>query len=392
MSSSPLINRAAMVLRQVTDKRPADQVLREFVTTHREWSPIEKRALARMVFAYFRWFGWADQAESLQNQIEQIMEVQARFERDPASIKVEALAVRAVPAWVREELDCTPEFLRRLQREPVLWLRPRTGRHREVSRVLGDCEEVRVERRDSRFVFLDAASGPHCPPTAHAAWPDDCHLGLLRYGGRNDLFQTAPFREGEFEIQDIASQMVGRFCAPKAGQTWWDACAGEGGKLLHLSDLMGGKGLIWASDRSERRLEILKRRASRASAFNYRCAAWEGGAKLPTRTPFDGILVDAPCSGLGTWQRNPHARWTTSPRDVAELAEIQKTLLGNAASGLKPGGRLVYSVCTLTRSETVAVADAFSAQHTECEPVFRGTIWPQDLEGNGMFIAAWRKR
>ena len=392
MSSSPLIKRAAMVLRQVTERRPADQVLREVVTSHREWSAVEKRGLARVVFAYFRWLGWVDRSESMQRQVEQALEVQTRFDRDPASIKVEALAARAVPAWLRDELDLGPELLRHLQRDPALWLRPRTGRHRDVSLALGDCEEVRVERRDNRFAFLESGAAPHCPPTAHGVWPDDCHLGLLRYGGLNDLFFSAPFREGLFEIQDIASQVVGRFCAPQAGETWWDACAGEGGKLLHLSDLMGGKGLIWASDRSERRLEVLKRRASRAEVFNYRCAPWDGGVNLPTRTKFDGVLVDAPCSGVGTWRRNPHARWTTSPRDVAELAAVQKSLLRNAADSLKPGGRLVYAVCTLTRSETSAVADAFSAERADFDPVLRATVWPQDLDGNGMYLAAWRRR
>src|SRR6185503_9755757 len=132
----------------------------------------------------------------------------------------------------------------------------------------------------------------------------------------------------------------------------WDACAGGGGKTLHLSDLMENRGLIWASDREEWRLKKLKQRAARAKAFNYRAALWDGGAKLPTKTKFDGVLVDAPCGGIGTWQRNPHARWTTTAEDVEELSEVQGLLLANVAPSVKPGGKLIYSVCTLTRSET----------------------------------------
>jgi 16S rRNA (cytosine967-C5)-methyltransferase len=164
---------------------------------------------------------------------------------------------------------------------------------------------------------------------------------------------------------------------------------------MHLSDLMKNKGLLWASDRSMRRLAKLKERAARAKVFNFRAAQWEGGTKLPTKTKFDGILVDAPCSGIGTWQRNPHARWTTLPKDVQELAVIQKQLLENVAGSLKVGGRLVYAVCTLSRAETTAVADAFTAAHPELTPdVVLGrtpqlTLWPQDLNANGMFIAAW---
>jgi 16S rRNA (cytosine967-C5)-methyltransferase len=221
------------------------------------------------------------------------------------------------------------------------------------------------------------------------------------------LFKTPEFHAGEFEIQDIASQMVGWLCAPQPGETWWDACAGEGGKTLHLSDLMRNQGLLWASDRAEWRLKKLKRRAGRAKVFNYRSAFWDGGAKLPTKTKFDGVLVDAPCSGIGTWQRNPQARWTTTPDDVRELSEIQRRLLANAAPGVKPGGKLIFSVCTLSRAETTEVVEYFNASRPDFEPLalpeisggqrpFTSAaakiIWPQDLDGNGMFIAGWRRK
>src|SRR5580700_11122720 len=101
---------------------------------------------------------------------------------------------------------------------------------------------------------------------------------------------------------------------------------------------MQNKGLIWSSDRAEWRLKNLKRRAARAQVFNFRAATWDSGAKLPTKTKFDGVLVDAPCSGVGTWQRNPHARWTATVNDVRELTIVQEALLGRAAPSVKPGG------------------------------------------------------
>jgi 16S rRNA (cytosine967-C5)-methyltransferase len=117
------------------------------------------------------------------------------------------------------------------------------------------------------------------------------------------------------------------------------------------------------------------------------------------------VLVDAPCSGVGTWQRNPHARWTTTPADVQELSALQKDLLANVAPSVKPGGKLIYTVCTLTRSETDAVVADFNSRCPDFEPLelpkiseslptpgAAKTIWPQDLGGNGMFIAAWRKK
>ena len=153
-----------------------------------------------------------------------------------------------------------------------------------------------------------------------------------------------------------------------------------------------------------KRIDTLKRRAARAKLFNFRTEFWDGGSRLPTKVKFDGILLDAPCSGVGTWQRNPHARWTTTPDDVRELAATQLSLLNNVAGSLKPKGRLIYAVCTLTRSETTAVADAFAAAHPELEALplpiaaagapdpSRVTLWPQEINGNGMFIAGWRRK
>ena len=175
--------------------------------------------------------------------------------------------------------------------------------------------------------------------------------------------------------------------------------------MLHLADLMQNRGLIWASDRAEWRLARLKRRAARARLFNYRMRIWDGGSRLPTRSLFDGVLVDAPCSGIGAWQRNPHARWTTTPQDVEELSRTQQRLLAAVAPAVKPGGKLVYSVCTLTQAETVGVATALERERPEFEPWpvpspldpgeparAQHWFWPQDHGGNGMFVAVWRRK
>jgi len=117
--------------------------------------------------------------------------------------------------------------------------------------------------------------------------------------------------------------------------------------------------------------------------------------------------VDAPCSGIGTWQRNPQARWTTEPNDVRELSEIQKKLLTNIAPSVKPGGKLIFSVCTLSRAESTEVVENFNATQPDFEPLIwdpikfeerkvenasQVMVWPQDLNGNGMFIAGWRRK
>ncbi len=365
---------AAAIIAKSCREHPADAVLRTELKAAHGLSRHDASAVSRAVFAHFRWLGWTDEGAPLEQRIEQAQEFASRFKKSPASIPDAELLSKAVPEWVNGQVKVSAEWLRTLQAEPRIWLRARPGGAGELIQKLWHAE----------------ASG----------FPD-----AVAYEGGEDLFRTPEFQAGEFEMQDIGSQAVGRLCDPQPGATWWDACAGEGGKMLHLADLMQNKGLIWASDRAEWRLRRLKQRAARAKCFNYRAALWDGGAKLPTKTKFDGVLVDAPCSGLATWQRNPHARWTATLADVRELAVIQCALLAHAAAGVKPGGRLIYAVCTLTQAETEEVSSSFEGAFPEFEPLpspspfaptappqSRHWFWPQATGGNGMFVALWRRK
>ncbi|MBI5683929.1 MAG: RsmB/NOP family class I SAM-dependent RNA methyltransferase [Verrucomicrobia bacterium] len=374
----------ARVIAAASRAKPADAVLRETLRTAGGLTAAESREISRAVFAYYRWLGWLDRKLAVAEQVERALELARRFADAPERFSEGELLARAVPAWAVVELNVAPDWAAVIQSEPVLWLRARRGQGGKLAKKLGD-----------GAIHAQAAAAE----TGEFTLPD-----ALIYEGEEDLFRKKEFQAGEFEIQDIASQAVGLLCDPKPGETWWDACAGEGGKTLHLSDLMQNKGQIWASDRAEWRLKKLKLRAGRANCFNYRAVLWDGGERLPMRTKFDGVLVDAPCSGTGTWQRNPHARWTTTPEDVRELAAVQERLLANVAPAVKPGGRLIYSVCTLARSETSAVAKAFSKSHPEFAPAPLASpflpsaspspqlwLWPQDSGGNGMFVAVWRR-
>jgi 16S rRNA (cytosine967-C5)-methyltransferase len=375
MLTPAVIRIAEAVVQKVDRQNPADAVLRT-VLRRSQATPDMARRVSRAVFAFYRWQGWINQRDYLPRQFTAAWNLAERFQRSPRSFADDELRQRAVPDWIWHEVELMPEWLRAIQREPTLWLRARPGQAKTLADTLRDCR----------------SAGPG--PLADA----------LEYLGDLDLFATDAFQSGAFEIQDLSSQWVGWLCAPKPGETWWDACAGEGGKLLHLSDLMQNKGLIWASDRAAWRLDKLRKRAARSRAFNYRLAPWDGGERLPTKTRFDGVLLDAPCSGLGTWHRNPHARWTTRPEDVAELAALQSRLLVHAAAAVKPGGKLIYAVCTLTRAETTDVVQAFGKRCPEFKPLALADpfhprqpphpqlwAWPQDRRGNGMFVAAWTR-
>jgi 16S rRNA (cytosine967-C5)-methyltransferase len=355
---------------------PADAALRETLAAHRQLPPELTRLAAGLTFAYWRWFGWLDAAWPLGARVEQAAALAERFRQRPESVSNSALIARALPAWAFEEMEIGPASLRSFQAEPTLWIRARRGQAAALAAELKSC-------RPAGFPQLPEA---------------------LAYDGKADLYRSTAMGEGRLEIQDIASQAVGALCAPQPGETWWDACAGEGGKTLHLADLMDNKGLVWATDRSERRLTTLKRRIGRTKLFNWRSAHWEGAGTPPGRARCDGVLVDAPCSGTGTWGRNPHARWTVEPKDVAELADAQQKLLSVAAEAVKPGGRLVYAVCSLARSETAAVADAFEAAHPQfrplparspflpaADPAPRWRLLPEEGGGNGMFVALWQR-
>ncbi len=364
----------ARIIKKAGTEVAADLALRQELKRRRTISQEAAAQVSRGVFRHFRWLGWLNKDAEPELQMAQANGLEEAFRTRPNEITDAELRAKAVPAWTWDVLSADAQWLRALQTEPQLWLRARPG------------------HRDALAAKLNV--------TRPGPLPDS-----LVYDGGENLFKNRAFQSGEFEIQDLGSQAVGLLCAPEPGQFWWDACAGEGGKTLHLADLMQGKGLVYASDRAEWRLERLRMRASRAQCFNFRAVTWQGGSKPPTKTAFDGILVDAPCSGLGTWSRNPHARWTTTPKDVTELAVLQRSLLENVAPSLKPGGRLFYAVCTLTRAETTEVADAFTAQHPEFEPLpmvnpfapdsapsAQLTFWPQQTAGNGMFVAAWRKK
>jgi 16S rRNA (cytosine967-C5)-methyltransferase len=175
--------------------------------------------------------------------------------------------------------------------------------------------------------------------------------------------------EGLYQIQDEASMLMAHLLAAKAGETLLDGCAAPGGKTTHLAALTANKSRIIALDKHPHRVELIKNGSRRLGCSAIDARIWD-----LTETPdfiepesLDRILLDAPCSGLGVLRRNPESRWNRTSADIADLADLQKILLQRVAPLLKPGGTLLYSVCTFTSRETDEVVDDFLAT----QPGFR---------------------
>ncbi|HXV35820.1 MAG TPA: 16S rRNA (cytosine(967)-C(5))-methyltransferase RsmB, partial [Myxococcota bacterium] len=189
------------------------------------------------------------------------------------------------------------------------------------------------------------------------------------------------YLEGRFSVQDEASQLVVALLDPQPGERILDVCAAPGGKTTAIAERVGATGDVVALDRHARRLELLRRAGRRLGLENIRSFARDATRELADLAPaggFDRVLVDAPCTGLGTLRRNPDAKWRVRPGDCARLAQIQRAILANAASVLRPGGVLVYSVCTLLAEENEQIAEGFLQSARDFEPMPSSAL-PREL-------------
>jgi 16S rRNA (cytosine967-C5)-methyltransferase len=204
----------------------------------------------------------------------------------------------------------------------------------------------------------------------------------VRVEDRAGLFDSPPFRDGLVEVQDESSQAAVELCRPRPGERWLDLCAGSGGKALALAAL-GATVSAW--DASARRLADLPRRARRAGARVAVLRAEPSGS-------WDGVLVDAPCSGSGALAREPDARWRIDDASVARLAGEQAALLDRAAPLVRPGGALAFATCSLFREEGEEVVARFLQVHPEFRQERAWRRWPHLQPGAGFFAARLRRR
>ena len=254
-----------------------------------------------------------------------------------------------------------------------------------------------------------AAAGIVAVPTPYSPWG-------LRVEGKPALTRLAAYTAGQFEVQDEGSQLLALLTDAKRGEMVVDFCAGAGGKTLALGAAMRNTGRLYAFDISGHRLDALKPRLARSGLSNVHPAqiAHERDDRIKRLAgKIDRVLVDAPCTGLGTLRRNPDLKWRQSPKAVAEAQARQGAILASASRLLKPGGRLVYATCSLLAAENEAVAAAFEADHAahfEPLPALEALqaarvdqpaalvsgpfmrLWPHLHGTDGFFAAVWLRR
>jgi 16S rRNA (cytosine967-C5)-methyltransferase len=212
-------------------------------------------------------------------------------------------------------------------------------------------------------------------------------------------------RSGQVYLQDEASQLVAHAVTPQSAQYILDLCAAPGSKSTHLARLTNGSAAVIAADLYEHRLREVTRAARTQQHQRLYCVGLDARQPLPFAEPvFDRVLVDAPCSGTGTLRRNPEIRWRIRPEDIAQLSRRQKLLLSNAAKVLKPGGRLVYSTCSLEPEENEEVVQAFLERHRSFVTVDSGSevglssaggsvrTWPNRQGTDGFFITIFESK
>jgi 16S rRNA (cytosine967-C5)-methyltransferase len=262
-------------------------------------------------------------------------------------------------------------------------------------------------KREAAQLELEAA-GIEATPTRHSPWG-------LRLKGKPQLQKAEVFMRGDVEVQDEGSQLLTLLTEAKRGEMVVDFCAGAGGKTLGLGAMMRNTGRLYAFDVSAHRLDALKPRLARSGLSNVYPAgiSHERDERVKRLSgKIDRVLVDAPCSGLGTLRRNPDLKWRQSPEALAELTAKQAAILASASRLLKPGGRLVYATCSLLREENEAIAEAFTAAQPGFEPldateilvrqgVSHGAelvrdgalrLWPHKHQTDGFFAAVWQRR
>ncbi|PPQ32227.1 RsmB/NOP family class I SAM-dependent RNA methyltransferase [Rhodopila globiformis] len=395
-------------------KRPADAVANDFFRSRRYIGSGDRRAISDRVWRVLRarrrlgwWLGDAPATPRLLVAASLLLEgwamsgIAQSFSGGQFAPPALDRAERAVAARLEGHTLDHPAMPDAVMLEVPDWLLPRLQSRfgaaltaelaalsepatldLRVNLLKGDCDQARAAL---------AAEGWDAKPTPFSPWG-------LRIEGRRPVTDGPAFRSGLIEIQDEGSQLVALMVGAAPGMRVVDWCAGAGGKTLALAAMMQNRGQVVACDVSAPRLEGAVRRLRRAEVHNVERHLVTAGDKWLKRRAgtFDRVLVDAPCSGTGTWRRNPDARLRLKETDLCELLPKQAMILDDAQSLVRKGGRLVYATCSLLEEENEAQVSGFLLRHPEFALVPLARAWPlpQPAPGSGdvLFLTPARHR
>jgi len=301
-----------------------------------------------------------------------------RFAPAPMS-PAEQAALRRLPGRTIDHPDQPPE----VRGNAPVWLAPRLARafgerlEKELAALL---EPATVDLRVNALKSGREEAQARLRSEGVTAEPTPLSPLGLRLVGRRPLGETGSFKDGLVEVQDEGSQLVALLVGARPGMRVVDFCAGAGGKALAIAAGMENKGHVVACDVSKIRLEASAKRLRRAGVHNVerKLIADERDPWIKRhKRAYDRVLVDAPCTGIGTWRRNPDGRWSLEPKDLEELVPKQARILASAARLVKPGGRLVYATCSLLPEENERQIEAFLAANPDFRLVPIDAVWAE---------------
>ena len=215
----------------------------------------------------------------------------------------------------------------------------------------------------------------------------------LLISGYDYLAALPSFQEGDFQVQDISSMLVARRADPKEGAYVIDVCAAPGGKALHLADMLAGTGMVEARDISDYKVELIWDNIRRSGMDNIRAVRWDATVlDEESVEKADIVIADLPCSGLGVLGRKSDLKYRMTPESEAELASLQRKMLSVVWRYVKPGGKLVYSTCTINREENEENAAWFQEEHPDFRLVSEEQLLPGQQAGDGFYIAVFVRK
>ncbi len=408
----PLAKAAVGALAEIfSEQRHADKVIERVLKSHREFGARDRRFVAETVYEITRWWRllWAtlgsepslddknlwrllgtwfivtDRENGSKGTTSTSLPAWPEFQTltDVQSIRARYHEVQknpalraSVPDWMyargeREIGAPWNQFLEELNRPAPVWIRANTLRttreklQQELTREGIETTAGRATYNSSDKSSGNASDYPLTKSATSGSAPVSLRDALLLHERKN-IFLTDAFKQGMFEVQDGASQQVAPLLAPQPGERVIDACAGAGGKTLHLAALMKNKGKILALDIHDRRLEELRKRTTRAGAEIVETRLIENAKTIKRlEETADALLLDVPCSGLGVLRRNPDAKWKLTEEEIENLLQLQTHLLKSYSRMLKPGGRMVYATCSILPSENEKQVARFVEEHPE---------------------------